>query len=372
MKRDDMQGDRLDDLVAGVYEAPLGALGWNRLVPALEERLNGRVALFVQRPHAVATVASCTAADAAMVANYEDRLWLEDRAMRELRSAPAGEIILDTNLISNRERASSAFYGDYLGSRGLDRGLYLSAARHRDETLVLSVQRNGASGDYSRDEIALIRTLAPHLGRSFRTWQQLRDLQLERDAALTAVACHETAVALVDHNARLRFANAPARTALVRGPIRLVDHRVVARSPSDTKALHAAIATALCPEADDDGQSITMASGSECRTVLVKPLWTEAMRGSRAADAAMLMIASRPPRRSESEAARAALGLTPAETRLLKALVAGERLEEYAVRTKIAASTVKSHLRALFDKTGERRQADLIRRAVLNCWCLTE
>lgn len=61
---------------------------------------------------------------------------------------------------------------------------------------------------------------------------------------------------------------------------------------------------------------------------------------------------------------RHSFNLTPAEARLLSALVEGERLTDYAGRIGIKTTTAKTHLRGLFAKTGETRQADLIRRAI--------
>ncbi len=61
---------------------------------------------------------------------------------------------------------------------------------------------------------------------------------------------------------------------------------------------------------------------------------------------------------------RQSFGLTPAEARLLGALIAGERLPDYARRHGVSPTTARTHLRSLFDKTGERRQSDLIRRAL--------
>jgi len=70
----------------------------------------------------------------------------------------------------------------------------------------------------------------------------------------------------------------------------------------------------------------------------------------------------------EAPAASAAecnpIHLTPAETRLLRAIVKGERLTDFARRSGVKTTTVKTHLQNLFDKTGERRQADLVRRAL--------
>jgi DNA-binding CsgD family transcriptional regulator len=54
-------------------------------------------------------------------------------------------------------------------------------------------------------------------------------------------------------------------------------------------------------------------------------------------------------------------GLTPAEARLLNALLEGRRLSDYAKETGITLNTAKTYLRQLFDKTGSARQADLLR-----------
>jgi DNA-binding CsgD family transcriptional regulator len=54
-------------------------------------------------------------------------------------------------------------------------------------------------------------------------------------------------------------------------------------------------------------------------------------------------------------------GLTRAETRLLRALVDGERLQHYADGAGITLNTAKTHLKQVFAKTGSKRQADLVR-----------
>ena len=56
-------------------------------------------------------------------------------------------------------------------------------------------------------------------------------------------------------------------------------------------------------------------------------------------------------------------GLTDAETRVIAALAEGARLSEFAERHGISIHTVRTHLRNIFDKTGLRRQSELIRLA---------
>lgn len=57
--------------------------------------------------------------------------------------------------------------------------------------------------------------------------------------------------------------------------------------------------------------------------------------------------------------------LTPAEARLLAALVNGSSLEEYCASAGLSRNTARAQLKALFRKTGSRRQGELVRQ-VLN------
>jgi DNA-binding CsgD family transcriptional regulator len=54
-------------------------------------------------------------------------------------------------------------------------------------------------------------------------------------------------------------------------------------------------------------------------------------------------------------------GLTPTEERLVRCLVEGSTPEETAGRQGINVSTVRWHMKQIFDKTGASRQGDLIR-----------
>lgn len=53
--------------------------------------------------------------------------------------------------------------------------------------------------------------------------------------------------------------------------------------------------------------------------------------------------------------------LTPSELRILLAIVQVGGVPETAEALGVAESTVKTHLRRLFDKTGSNRQADLVK-----------
>jgi DNA-binding CsgD family transcriptional regulator len=82
-----------------------------------------------------------------------------------------------------------------------------------------------------------------------------------------------------------------------------------------------------------------------------------------AADGGMILVTFDDGRRAEQRLAAAAVvyGLTPAQARLAARVVAGEDLTDAAAALGIRASTARTHLKALFEKTGVRRQAALVR-----------
>jgi DNA-binding CsgD family transcriptional regulator len=53
-------------------------------------------------------------------------------------------------------------------------------------------------------------------------------------------------------------------------------------------------------------------------------------------------------------------GLTPAEARLVLRLVSGDSLRSAAKALGIKYETVRTHLKSIFQKTGTRRQAELV------------
>ena len=54
-------------------------------------------------------------------------------------------------------------------------------------------------------------------------------------------------------------------------------------------------------------------------------------------------------------------GLSPAESRLAVALMAGKKLRDIAIDTGLQTTTLRSQLSAIFKKVGAGRQVDLLR-----------
>ena len=75
---------------------------------------------------------------------------------------------------------------------------------------------------------------------------------------------------------------------------------------------------------------------------------------------ALLMIRDPDVSTPTNNALRELFGLTPTEAAIAAALVDGKSLQEIAAASGTTFHTVRSHLKAITQKTGTRRQSDLI------------
>ncbi|SFP20890.1 regulatory protein, luxR family [Variovorax sp. PDC80] len=95
--------------------------------------------------------------------------------------------------------------------------------------------------------------------------------------------------------------------------------------------------------------------------------FTKAQAHLRVANEPLLLVRLHLPDRVQpldAELLRGAFGLTPAEARVLVALVEGQTLKQHAAAQAVSINTVRTQLAALMDKMGCQRQIDLVRMAL--------
>lgn len=350
----------IDDLLEVFYDSPAETGGWDQVVLAMESQLKGGVAFFVRRPTGVATFGVCSNKSFDTMDLYERSLWQEDRAMRLITGAPQGRVLPDSEVVRDRERRQGPFYGGFMASMGLDRGLYASVLTDRDEQVVVAAQRNSLVGDWTQAEAGWLTEVAPHIARGYRTWRRLRDSEAMAEVASDALGRCGIGMLTVDSGLEVRFANRAAEDVLKHGTLRIQAGRLVTADAQSTAALHRAVRNATrWPDPETTALQAPISQPPFELTLSVMP----AGRGRPASRLATVLVAA-PALEHDASPLAAKFGLTPAEGRLLAALTSGERLSAYARRSGISLATAKTHLSSLFNKTGERRQADLLRRVL--------
>jgi DNA-binding CsgD family transcriptional regulator len=187
-------------------------------------------------------------------------------------------------------------------------------------------------------------------------------LWLDREV-LTAVADRTAAgVVVVEETRKVRFASARARRLLrTEGELSIVDDYLSAKTPRIRVSLEEAIRKAVGNEPIATRLTLRIEANRKTE-VFVTPL--PPVRGFAQGMARLALIVMSGREHSNSmpsgQDLRQFFDLTPAESRVALMLCAGYLPKEVARELKVSVPTVRTHLRALLEKTGTARQAQLI------------
>lgn len=348
-------------LIDRIHDLPLQPESWTTVTGALERLTQGRVAVLAQSRRSVSFVKACGRAGQSDEIDYLDRYWTTDRAMSWLRGSPAGTAILDSRLVSDCERDRIAFYSEYLRPRELNRGCYAVLSHDGDQSLIVGVHRPDRSDELDDACLKILDHVRPHLARGLAIMRRLADERTARDTASAALAQVGWGMLLVTPEGRVRFASAGGEACLDDKVLRLRNGRVTAADIACARDFETAVAgaaratggrTTLLTLPTRDGGAARL-SVSPCRNA-----------GDAASEPLALVLIEQGEAAPDEARLRHEYRLTPAEARLVRALAEGERLADYAERTGVRLTTAKTHLSSVFDKTGIRRQAELVRLAL--------
>jgi len=237
----------------------------------------------------------------------------------------------------------------------------------RDERAIGSIgfNRHRDAGPIGAEELELIALLVPHLQRASEI-SRLLEARSVREARLEEVLDQlSLAVLLVSNDLRVLYANRQAGGMLERGDVLSLRGDVLApTAPGLRAAMRAAIEqiardqTRLgrkgmgIPAQDRDGMY---------HVVHVLPLAQRDRTGRENTPCAAIFIASSDASTRPADDVLAALfGLTPSEARVLDRITTGRTVADIATELGVSVNTIRTHLLHIFEKTGVKRQADLV------------
>jgi DNA-binding CsgD family transcriptional regulator len=184
---------------------------------------------------------------------------------------------------------------------------------------------------------------------------------------LTAINMLNMGILVVDREARITFANCTAKDLLQfqKGP--RFHAQPSADAPESVGALDRRLRQAISGgERAASGYLELPAAGDKRLIVLVVPCHGEGADAQEKSGSILFVSDLTAEHDADLSLIAGLYELTPAEMRLLEALVRGERVGEYAKRAGITLNTAKSHLKRLFTKTQTSRQSDLVLRVHAN------
>jgi DNA-binding CsgD family transcriptional regulator/PAS domain-containing protein len=287
----------------------------------------------------------------------------------KIKDYPLDEPIVQSQATNRAEWPKNRWASEWVEPQGLIDAVAIVVAREPTAVGNVTFGRHRSAGDVRDDELEVLRVCAPHVRRALLIGKHLETARIEAATLESALDTLEVAIVLVDERLRILHANVAASALFAASTaVRSKDGCLTLLSPVTTDALRTAVALAATKERDlgRRGMGIPLRHSHGAPYVAhVLPLRGSQMRkglASRAAAAVFVAPAASPPR-LPADALALLYDLTPAEARVLELIAEGRTQAEIARTLTIAGSTVKTHLLRVFDKTGCRRQAALVKLA---------
>ena len=364
------EATRLLDLVGDIYDAALEPPLWMGVLEKAASFVGGSGASIFSQD-AVNRVGSSYCqfgVDRRYEALYFDKYIKYDPLSTVYLILSVGEVSSSSLLLPPAEFFETRFYKEWAAPQGWTDNIFAILEKSPTSVGVFVVFRHERDGLADESSRRLLRLIAPHLRRAALVGKVI-DLKASEAATFADVLDGLSAgVFLVDAAGRIVHANSSGRDILAADDIlRSVAGRLVARDPLVNKALHDAVRAAKDGDAAIGVQGVALpliAHDGERRIAHLLPLTSGQRRrtgAAAAATAALFVRKAAIDAPSPPEAIARAYGLTPTELRVLLALVEAGSGPGIAEALGIGESTVKTHLGRLFQKTGAKHQADLVK-----------
>lgn len=352
-------------VIAGLYHAAIFPQEWNVALTRLVRHVGADTFHFMMWNECETTTDYNLFSPELMdpVARYAAYYGAIDPRRQITSSLRVGEFMNCSDHFPDSYVGRSEFYQDFLIPSGTRYVLGTRIARTSTQDIVLGLMRAPDRKPFGSDEVRALRQIVTHLCRACELWTRTADLRREAKIGAQLTRASDSSLFGLDVQGRVVYQN-PAAHALLRAGDALIlsNGRLSASFGHDAgrlrQAITGAVSTGVATGLAIDG----VRGGPKCCLVTVARLHAEAGAELGAGEPSVLVIARMRSHetRLTVELLRDVFGMTAAESAVALALVEGQTPEEHALRAGVSIATVRTHLRAVFERTQSRRQAEVV------------
>lgn len=372
-----MQDTPLSLLTESIYDAAIDPAGWAQVMIALRDLYSTRLEGFYFLDFGRKTMKTVYVGGLTDFyrRSFNDRYFTKDNPWTH--SDPLhkpGIIRTDERLAAYFKDPQilrrSEYYNDWMRPQGLDRTLGTTLLSQDGIIANLTLLRPGDVGRYDEDEVRTFGRICHHLRRAVRLALKLGTISAQGPLALEALDSLTYGALFLDEQGKILYSNRAAEALLRRGDgLAMRGGRLIATDTLDQQKLRALIQSVIFEAAI--GRAAAPAQAVLHRQSDV-PLTVSAIRLSAyrhifesSRPVIFLLIADPADRqRAGMEFICQTYRLTPAEARLASAMLGGGNLRQAANEAGMSYETARWYLKLLFQKTGTRRQAELVARLI--------
>jgi DNA-binding CsgD family transcriptional regulator len=352
-------------LIAAIYEAGFDFNLWPDALARIAGAFGAPSAGMARQGR---TLAECwgisSGVQPAAIKSYVEYYHGVNPIWQRVSNTPAGTVQADTMVIPRRELERTEFFNDYLAPQQI--GGLLNSVVLVEEGRQTVVTMHGHR-QFDADDIALYKLITPHLQRAVQINLKSAQTQINHEASIEALDRLDEGVLFVDVNGLVIFANRIAKNFFLADTgLRQRDGILQGNVHSETLALHALIAQCgeRGPIASPGGRlSFSRAAGRPPLSLMVAPvpqLSPDWLIGKRPVAIVFVNDPERTPKPASGQLIEQ-FGLTRAEAAFAIEILNGDGIQAAADRLSITRATARTHLAHVFDKTGVRRQSELVR-----------
>lgn len=283
-----------------------------------------------------------------------------------------GRAVFGEDIVPEKELLAADWYHDICRPAAVHHIVGGAVAIERGVGGLIGVQRPCDAASFGSDDRVMMQFLLPHLAQAYRLIRIAGMNERTNCLTLEALSSLSVGVFIVRADARVRLMNAVAEHVVrTCRSIAMPSGRLSLCDPKLDERLRASIRFAsLAPlgRSFHTGETIAVPSGvAQSLSLAVVPLPPQvASTGPDELLAAVFVGEPTPNVEPSAALLRAIYGLTPAETRLVLALLEGVCVSDYAENASVTLNTVRTQLKSIFLKTGCQSQVELVRKILSN------
>ena len=276
------------------------------------------------------------------------------------RRMQRGFLVANGDVVPLPQFRRSDFFNGWARPQGLCSPVTVVLHRTNSIYVPLTLVRPDGAGEVTKAGRAALSRLVPHLVHAMDV-----SIRLQSHVGTAVLESLPYGAVLLDDTGRVVFANAAAERLLGMAEAAVYLHagRLAAREQVVARRLQAALAAGLGLAGPVRGGQVSVARPGSIGPlrVRVSPLprvqdvWQILDEGGLGSARCLVLLSC-----ADTGTVARQYGLTPAETRMLAAVVVGKGLAAAARELGVARSTAQSHLDKIFQKTGTNRQAELV------------
>ena len=363
-------GDDLSNLIGEIYDTTLDASLWDQTLKKAAGFIGGSNAALWSKDadEENGDVIHAWGFDPCYVRAYLDEYCRMDPAATTHFVAGIGNPVAQSTLVPEHEFLESRFYREWARPQNLIDCMQMTVDKSGTALALFAVSRHKRHGVADKQASQRMRLLAPHLRRAVLVAKVMGTAKAQASALAETFDGLRAGMFLVDRKGRIVHANIAGHSMMAKGDVlSRIGARLFLNEARSNRHLSSILAAAGDGDAALGAAGVTLplsARSGERYAAHVLPL-TSGLRDRAAktysAVAALFVHGATTPSRSAPEAIIKIFRLTPTELNVLLAIVEVGGAPEVAELLGIAVSTVKTHLSRVYDKTGAKRHADLVK-----------